>query len=285
MKKTMKKLLATVLLVTSIVTFAPKVTVDAAQVEDVWRFDSLVREDFDYTNYDITGDGQADTIKFSIPNKKEGEAIDNTFEIYVNGSKMISRKEFSAYAFTTTVIPYGTQTYLFTKVYGLLDGDKDCFISTWKNGKLEVVVDLFEDLSGVGYYIDAEVQSVYKGNISIRYNAQNDAIGYFDAYREYKVANQTLTPVSYKTDIYPSNLRLSETKSYVSSDFVAKKNIKVYKDTTKKTVSFTLKKGKKIAVSKAYIKNGTVLFYGKSGSKKGWFVPKLDIFKDVALAG
>ena len=43
MKKTMKKLLATVLLVTSIVTFAPKITVDAAQVEDVWHFDSIIQ--------------------------------------------------------------------------------------------------------------------------------------------------------------------------------------------------------------------------------------------------
>lgn len=288
MKKTMKKVVAVALILTSTIAFTPKVSVDAATKDQKWHFDTLSQLDYDYTGYDVTGDGKEDTIKFSVV-QSEDYNTPNKVLIYVNGKKAFSKDASCTTTCLTTVIPYDNQYFFFTRAICEedVDGDMDDFITCWKDGKLVQVADPMDDLNNIGYDLTMKVRNVYEGKINLEYSVQNMAIGWITGEREYAIDKQSLKIVSYKNYISPSYWRVSSGSSlpYVYSDsFVAAKNIKVYKKVDKKKVAFTLKKGQKIKIYQIYVKNGKVMLYGKKGSKKGWLESKDFIFKDVAFS-
>ncbi|MBQ3783219.1 MAG: hypothetical protein II838_07245 [Lachnospiraceae bacterium] len=284
-KTIMKKVVATVLIVTSTITFATEVGVKAAEESNLYFFDTLGTPDFEYSSYDITGDGKKDTLKFSIlDNASDGDSSMKV-AVYVNGAKAFTKTEQCVTEMEMTVVPYKSQRFLFVQLWEETDAHVDDFVLCWKDGKLEQVLDIQDEMGAVGVIRSAEVNSLYGGKLSIRFTAQNDAIGLFDGWNEYKIGNQSLTKVSNKSGIYADNLRCSNANGsyYYDLEFKAAKNVKVYKKVDKKNVAFTLKKGKKIWISDVYVKNSKVMFYGRYGTKEGWFVPKINMFQDVIL--
>jgi len=248
-----------------------------------------------YSNYDITGDGKADTIKVKTlgtmaPGTYSGQPTHyEGLAVYVNGKKAL---KLNKKAFNTSNDGYTLQLatlkngkvflYVRSKWYNQLDATNRLY--RYKGGKLVLAKDLIKIAdTRDGLKSDGTVARSYglrgpngitvSGNRIIANGMLANSLvgsGSFDINLLYKKGKLVLSPRTSTLDIgsytYPSTQTLK-----------AKGSIAAYKSATGSKKAFTIKKGQKVTVKKISIRNKDPRVQVKVGKKTGW----LKLVRDV----
>ena len=246
-----------------------------------------------YSNYDITGDGEADTIKVSTYAEdkyvKENGDLDH-LKITVNGVTAYDKK-FHGFSSADTTLLVGTDaSYLVATIDTGYDSN-ELYILSWdaSKEKIEQCIEVSKEMMYIGNYLNTTLKSFSEDKVVFSYTIQSESVGMCKGTVGCELSGGNAKLASRKRDIKIRKLTYKngiEQVSYKATKLTAKNNIKIYKDVNKKKVVTTLKKNQKITVSKVYFNGKKVMLYGKtSKGKKGWFVSKYGIFKEVSLAG
>lgn len=221
-----------------------------------------------YKEYDVTGDGKADTIRISHISSENGE-WDVGLKVTINGKEVLCNKK---------CYYYGIEAALYTlkngKVYLYLynpadDGDAYyCGLYQYKNGKLDCVLNMnkFYGSDKLGYHTYGTVEAVSGNKLTVSIGQQNYELGglsvCFDyVYSKGKLVKSANTTKNFKGWAVDNN----------GGKLTANKNIKVYTSTKCKTKAFTLNPGDRIKLKSIYCKSGKMLlkvqriFDGKTG--------------------
>ncbi len=208
-----------------------------------------------YTDYDVNGDGERDTIRIS--SISSDSIWDVGLEIQINGKKVFSDKQ-CYYA--------GIEAYLCTlkngKVYLYFynpcdDGDSDyCGLYQYNKGKFKCVLDMnkFYGSDKLGYHTHGSVKTVSGNEITVSVYQQNYELGGIEVCFDYKYSKGKLVQAANSTRKFDC---WAATRN--NGKLTTRSNIKVYANTNCKTKAFLLKPGEQIKIKSIYCKSGKML--------------------------
>ena len=249
-----------------------------------------------YSNYDITGDGKADTIKVKTlgtmaPGTYSGQPTHyDGLAIYVNGREALklTKKAFNTshdgYALQLATLNNGKVfLYVRSKWYNQLDTTNRLY--RYKSGKLVLAKDLIKIAdSRDGLKSDGTIARSYglrgpngitvSGNRIVAKGMLANSLvgsGAFDINLLYKKGKLILSPRT-------SSLDISSYTHPSTQTLTAKRSIAAYKSTTGSKKAFTIKKGQKVTIKKISIRNKNPRVQVKVGKKTGW----IKLIRDVS---
>lgn len=208
-----------------------------------------------YTDYDVTGDGERDTIRIS--SISSDSIWDVGLEIQINGKKVFSDKQ-CYYA--------GIEAYLCTlkngKVYLYLynpyedDDAYYCGLYQYNKGKFKCVLDMnkFYGSDKLGYHTHGTVKTVSGNRITISMYQQNYQLGGMEVCLDYKYSKGKLVQAANSTREFDC-----WAASRNNGKLTTRSNIKVYANTNCETKAFTLRAGEQIKIKSIYCKSGKML--------------------------
>lgn len=262
--------------------------VNAAEAKTV-----SLKVDVTYNKYDITGDGVKDTLLVKEEGNPDYDAKD-VVEVFVNDKSVLRLKAYSFYTTDITLICLENgKVFLHLNPTGDND-DGPSIIYQYRDDHLTEVANFGNLTKKMGYHNLAYIKSVKKNKIVVKNMTQSYAVAgiSFECTYEYKNNGLKLTSKTYKTYDY-CNYGYATERGSKSGYITANRGFKVYTSLSAKKVSFRIKKGDRVKLSKVYINGNKVLYKIKTKSgKSGWFIsPKkcLDdnkkYFVQMAYAG
>lgn len=246
-----------------------------------------LKENQTYTKYDITGDGQPDTIQIETHYNYYGQGT----RFYININDLYYVCETYYYGVTARLVKLANGTPYLYLCAGADNGDAEaCGLWQYKGGSLKRVVDCNKGFgTKIGYHPGGDIAKVSGNSITFTFTQMSYYAGSISADFTYKYKNGSLKKAS---NVGKLQVGFKKTKN----TYKALKKIKVYKNTKCKSVKFTVKKSQKVKFLKAYVKGNTVRFQVRAGGKTGWIkVPTsstsslmyqgMPPFKGIILAG
>ncbi len=228
-------------------------------------------ENLSGTNIDLDNDGKYENVCFA----KKKESNSNHLSIWVNGKKVLTKKEWYEDASLKTYT-FDNNTYLRLELTN--DEFTSCFsFYKYKNGKLKKVYDLqktflpdrYRGKNAIGLkikqvanclFVDAGWNSRALGYVKTRYNVIYNQ-------GKFKRESPIYDVVSYGSD-----------KSVAQPYLSLKRNIKLYSAYDMKMQIADIKKGEKICFTNVYMKGKNVFLKAMTESGvTGWF--KVDLNK------
>lgn len=222
-----------------------------------------LKPDTTYTKYDITGDGQPDTIEVETDYYFHWDDAGECFYVNINGDRW--RFDTRYYGIRARLVNLANGTpYLYLCAWSDNDDAEVC--SLWKKDGdyLRRVIDCNKGFgSKIGYHPGGDIKKVSGNSITFTFTQMSYYAGGISADFTYKYKNGTLKKTS-------STGKIQVGPKKAKNTYKALKKIKAYKNTKCKSVKFTIKKGQKVKFLKAYVKGNTVRFQVKAGGRTGW---------------
>lgn len=240
----------------------------------------------DITKYDVTGDGEKDTIRIDCDKPDELNAwMGDDWKITING-EVVYRDNPEDYTETLSVVLYqisSTRIYLdIQENVGANDDINSRAFYQYKDGSLVKVCDIYEPLLKHVYSFHFYVTDVKvtKKKIVASYMNQFSATGYLAWGITYKYQNGSWKKAG-------NTYKVTEEKALTTN-----RRFAVYKTAGGKTKAFTLKKGQAVQIKKICLKNKqTYVQLVLPNGKKGWLkspakdLPEMYYFQEVMFAG
>jgi hypothetical protein len=222
-----------------------------------------------YKNYDVTGDGKKDVIKFMRKDRiAYVEWAYNRFQVYVNGKCALTVKRFYFGEEIQMVTLKNGKKYIYLRLLEEDDdGSGDLYV--YKNGKFVREVNLLKNLPN-GIHPTVEIKKVSGNKIVFRNTNCTDVLGgiRYECTYQYRSGKLRLTSKTYKLQGYGWGTDGIDTTTKM---FPLTRSVKLYSKKTLQGKTFTLKQGTKVKVTKIYISGKTVSYYLKTeDGKSGW---------------
>lgn len=243
-----------------------------------------------YQEYDITGDGKADTLLM----KDTGKEYDSykAFKVYVNGKCALTAKGrknhyFSYYDSTAKLVSINNGTiYLYVHL-GEENDDGSTDLYTYQNGKLKKALNLIKPIKYMGFHSGADIHEVNGDRIVVWMESMSYGLAHvkFEAVYQYKEGKLVLQSQTHPIIEYYNMKRtvMGKTKLTTSG------KMQLYQTKKLKKKSRMLAKGAKVYVTKCYVSGKKVSFCVKTADgKTGWFRSKYSVnppFQEIGYAG
>lgn len=238
-----------------------------------------------YTQYDVTGDKKADTLRVSAPWNESYKMYDR-YEVFINGKKALSAKD-KGYSINIRRLKLNNgKVYL--AIVAIVDNSDipGAAIYQYKNGKLKKAIDL-DAMDKIGYHNSVSNISASSNQIGVTYHEMSHSLGFISFRLNYQYRNGKMVQKTTK----PKLLQTSQAKG---AYWTANRSMSVLKAPGGKKLT-TLKPGKKAAIDRIYIntKHNKIYLHVKiKGGKAGWVkgLTKYPaggntLFKEVMYAG
>lgn len=223
-----------------------------------------LQSDTEYSQYDVTGDGEVDKVVIKRVKNKDSYI---TLRVFINDQIVREKKEPSN--------PYWAVNLIRLKNGKVFFEIKDCYASDWvhthrlyayNNGKLKCVYDFkkYYEFYANGYLVD--IEKISGNTIKTKVEAQFFTTGIvkFNINVSYKDGEFISTSNQY-------DLRYKEMyqKYNIKNKWTVNRKIKVYKKAGSKKLAYTLKRGNIVKINKIIYKNEKVYFQVKNKKGKG----------------
>ena len=226
-------------------------------------------------DYDVTGDGVKDTVRFKKLDYKDSYYC--TLEVVINGKvalKVIQTKNHGYFLIST----YHDNDYLtLSRIYEYVDG------------KLKQRMNLNTVAVKIFYQYNPNVYAVKDKSFQIKFSGQSYMLAKTDTAFKFNVKSTgALSLANTSASVRYINKRMNGNtgKLYSSKYLVALKKLQAYRGATGTKKAFIVKKGTKLKITKVSISGKTARYYCiTSSGKKGWLVSKQNVFKDLMYAG
>lgn len=238
-----------------------------------------------YTQYDVTGDKKADTLRVSAPWNENYKMYDR-YEVFINGKKALSAKD-KGYSINIQRLKLNNgKVYL--AIVAIVDNSDipGAAIYQYKNGKLKKAIDL-DAMDKIGYHNSVSDISASGNQIGVTYHEMSHSLGFISFRLNYQYKSGKMVQKTTK----PKLLQTSQAKG---AYWTANRSMSVLKAPGGKKLT-TLKPGKKAAIDRIYIntKHNKIYLHVKiKGGKAGWVkgLTKYPaggntLFKEVMYAG
>lgn len=238
-----------------------------------------------YTQYDVTGDKKADTLRVSAPWNESYKMYDR-YEVFINGKKALSAKD-KGYSINIRRLKLNNGKVYLAIVASIDNSDiPEAAIYQYKNGKLKKAIDL-DAMDKIGYHNSVSNISASGDQIGVTYHEMSHSLGFISFRLNYQYRNGKMVQKTTK----PKLLQTSQAKG---AYWTANRSMSVLKAPGGKKIT-TLKPGKKAAIDRLYIntKHNKIYLHVKiKGGKAGWVkgLTKYPaggntLFKEVMYAG
>ncbi|MEY8460023.1 hypothetical protein AALA69_02685 [Eggerthellaceae bacterium 24-137] len=235
-------------------------------------------------SFDITGDGKPDVVKVTVEDESS-PVSDYRVTVYVNNQRALKIPKDGATVLDAWSWGYeeniscdkGKENfpcYIVKLKNGKLFFSMQNNLYVYKGGKLKNVVNYKQMLGGGERYGDMKtgyVEKISGNNIYVR--AEMNSLSLFFMQVQFKCAYKkgTFKPVSTTGELWVRMLRKNGSTPFVKAPTLkTRKAVTVYKNAKCTSKKFTVKKGKKIKLTKVYIKGTAMSVKVKSGGKTGW---------------
>ncbi len=225
-----------------------------------------------FTSYDITGDGNADTIRFVLDKRDATWA--NALKIYVNGRLCRTVKaasEFGGSFFNSNVkVKYlrmaGGTPFLFVKCSGN-NADGAHQLLQYRGGSFACVASNADLPAGFGNHRQID-DAIASGNkVSVKYSYMTFAAGGTSITYDFTLSRGVLK----RTGDVTSNVAYSVSGSSGKHYCAIRTNAKTYTNVYMNKAKFTVGSGERVALNQACIRWGSLFFELKTTSgKTGW---------------
>lgn len=236
--------------------------------------------DFDsnYSEYDITGDGMADSLDTAF------DGYDDYFSrcrIYINGKPALSQDIYPALGAKFYRIELKNGTIYLAAIAWTDNGDlTSADIYQYKQRSLVKVASLNDNMKKIGFHNTVEDISASGNTVVVKYSLCSHTLGGIYYQRKYRFKNGKLTASVINSKI---------TGWKKQKKWTAKESLSVYKSVSAKKVIATIQKGEKVKIDKMYVnKKLTGCFFRvrTSGGKVGWIKGSTEaIFKEAYYYG
>lgn len=238
-----------------------------------------------YTQYDVTGDKKADTLRVSAPWNESYKMYDR-YEVFINGKKALSAKD-KGYSINIRRLKLNNGK-IYLAIVAIVDNSDipGAAIYQYKNGKLKKAIDL-DAMDKIGYHNSVSNISASSNQIGVTYHEMSHSLGFISFRLNYQYKNGKMVQKTTK----PKLLQTSQAKG---AYWTANRSMSVLKAPGGKKLT-TLKPGKKAAIDRIYIntKHNKIYLHVKiKGGKAGWVkgLTKYPaggntLFKEVMYAG
>ncbi|MCH5265826.1 MAG: hypothetical protein J1F02_07990 [Lachnospiraceae bacterium] len=277
MKSRLKTVFYLLLMFGAVCTLGKGQTASAAES----GYDNLGHWDFGdnkvITGYDVTGDGQADSIKIAVTKVEDKyESNIGKLEIYVNDKLAFQESAFEMNYWVVNFVSLENGKVFFDISNMIVSDDVGLHaLYEYKEGKLQSFYD-FMDLYGDGKHIAncAETIKSVKGNtITVAATAQFFVTGAISYNVKLNYTNKGFKKNSDRYSILYGK--------YKKNRWTAARKIKVYQKAGGKKAAYVLKKGNVIKINKIIYKNNKIFFKvrNKKGKGKTGYIPAAMKFK------
>lgn len=252
-----------------------------AAVKGVWiPCDKIVKK------YDVTGDGQKDSIKIYCEKPdKYNEGLGSDWRIKVN-NKIVYREKYEGTDFLTVQFFKVSSNKIYFDVVergDANDHNSGHLLYLVVDGKWKKVCDFHEkvrkNVTGWGYA--GEIESITENKMKVGFYCQYFGVGGVRWKVQYTLENGVWKPTQNQYKITLS--------AHQNSDWTVSRKISMLKNPGGTKVAFTVKKGDKLRIGNICFKNNRTYVQFTFGEKTGWFkTPKEDwndYFKGVQYAG
>ena len=240
-----------------------------------------------YQEYDITGDGKADTLLAKDTGKRDEWY--QAFEVYINGqcALKVKGRYLNYYESTVKLVSFDSgAVYLYVYLSGD-NGDGPVDLYAYQNGKLKKALNLLKPMKHMGFHAGADIHDVNGDQMVVWMESMSYGLAHvnFEAIYRYQDGKLVLQSRTHKILGY-YNAKLQKTGI---SKLTTSGKMQLYQSKTLKKKSRVLAKGTKLRVTKCYISGKKVAFYVKTlDGKTGWFRSKYtakEPFREVIYAG
>ncbi|MBQ3600199.1 MAG: hypothetical protein II992_03220 [Lachnospiraceae bacterium] len=238
------------------------------------------------SDYDVTGDGVADTVQFEKITEQDEHY--RGYKVIINGETVLDNSEDTWWYYSLEPVYIQTEDHGYFFISTFHDNDDgERLIYEYVDGKLEKRMDLLTIVANMFYHDSIRVSSVKENAINLKVTGQSDMLAHANINISLKVKSDGNLSLKNKVvKVTYSNKRMGTEEVYTSKYLVAAKKIQVYKGKTGTKKAFSIKKGTKLKIKKVSLRGKNIRFYcvTKSG-KKGWIKSKYNLFKDLMYAG
>lgn len=242
----------------------------------------------EYQEYDITGDGKADSLLLQDA-EKDGDVY-QAFKAYINGkcALTIKKRQYLYYYDSTVKLINLDNGRAYLYVYLSADnGDGPIDIYAYRDGKLKKEVNLLKSIKYMGYHSGADIHAVKGNKIVIWMQSMSYGLASVTFEFSYQYQNGKLIPLSQTHKIIGYyNMKSQKTSIF---KLTCSRRLQLYKTKKLRKKSRVLAKGTKLYVTKCYISGKKISYYVKtSDGKTGWFRSKYSVkepFDEIGYAG
>ena len=222
-----------------------------------------------YSSYDVTGDGESDTIKVALSGI-EGDRY-SRIKVLVNGKTALNQKAggYSDYVEAQLIKLKNGKTFLY--FFGPFENDDSdvCAVFRYSGGKFKMNIDCNKGFGRkIGSHFGGKIKKVSGNAMIVTFGVMSYMAGNIQADYTYRYKGGKLKKASSIGKIRIGWWVSEEGKR--SKAYVVKKNITAYKSASCKAKKFTIKKGQKAKFLRVYVKGNTVRFLMKAGGRTGW---------------
>lgn len=238
-------------------------------------------------DYDVTGDGVKDTVRFKNSDYKDSYYC--TLEVIINGDVALKVKDIDYYGVNPVFIQTKNHRYLLISAYCDNDYLTLSRIYEYVDGKLIQRMNLNTVAGKIFYQYNPNVYDVKDKSFRIKFSGQSHMLANTDTAFKFNVKSTgALSLANTSSSVRYMNKRINGNtgKLYSSKYLVAVKKLQAYRSSKGTKKAFTVKKGTKLKITKVSISGKTARYYCiTSSGKKGWLVSKQNVFKDLMYAG
>ena len=240
--------------------------------------------DIVYSQYDVTGDTNIDTVKVEIVNN-EDENDSGTMQIFVNDKIAFKQKRERGPYWSVELIKLGNGKVFFD-IYSKIASDDDLIhqLYTCENNKLKSVYDFQKYNNNYADYFSVDIVKVSGNTLKTNVRAQFYTTGSVQY-------DMNLNFEDGKFERTENSFTLQYKAMSKENKWTVNTKIKVYEEVGNKKVAYTLKKGNIVKLDKVVYNNNEVYFQVENNKgEKGYIAaakayPDTLYFKEVQYAG
>ncbi|MCI8410691.1 MAG: hypothetical protein HFJ09_15765 [Lachnospiraceae bacterium] len=239
-----------------------------------------VKSDVEYSQYDVNGDGKADTIKMktvNIADNKESGMI----QIFVNDKITFEQKRAWSPVWNVKLIKLANGK-IFFDIESLIMYDSNCIHRLYicENNKLKCVYDFqkYYDKYATRYSVNIAKVSGNMIKTEVRPEFYVTGVIQYDMNISFKDGKFKRTSTTFVLKYKAMSMK---------NKWTAVKKIKVCKKAGSTKAAYTLKKGKVVKLNKVIYKNNKVYFQVKNNKGKTGYIPAsktLGYFKEARVS-
>ena len=221
---------------------------------------------------DVTGDGQADKLRFKLTKDEYGNYI-NKVQVNVNGKKALTLKSEGGFYMLTVQYIQIADGQQFLQLFGTADNDylveNRIFRYDSSTGKLVKVLDLSKVNAVCGAVTEAAGRQ-----IRIEFKKQPAETGWLHWEYTYVYKNGQFRLKSNTAAVYSSIGDFTAEDGYgayfKNNEFVSSRSLTFYKGTGLKAKAFEAGKGDVLKLKKIRMSGGKIYLQFQKGNTRGW---------------
>lgn len=233
----------------------------------------LLEPDVEYSQYDVTGDGETDTLKVDIL-YKDDEMLDGTMQILLNNKKVFEQKRESRPHWELKLIKLANGKVILD-IDSAIMGDDDRIHQLYicENNQLKSIYDFQKYYKEYTSNYSVDIVKVYGNTIKTEVYTQFHVTGImqYDMNLNYKDESFERT----SDEFTPKYKAMSR-----ENKWTAERKIHVYNNVGVKNVAYTLQKGSVVKLNKIIYKNDKVYFQLENNMGKVGYIAATKIYTD-----